>query len=243
MKYISSTVGRNFSFVILFVIFFSCKKEDDEYTLNNPDGLSIESILFFKKIDSLTVEADGITKNTVSIQVNPEAALSNREVSLVITSGKFSNGRQTDTVVPNAIGLASFTVTSQVPEDAKIGATIKSYRIDTAIHFRPALPHELLLTADKVVANTSQSITLNADLIRDPFKGSVTNPVKAFFVITPLSPQNFSLIYPNFGLSSQGKAAITVTNPFSLKGFFRAESKTLSANGDTLRRQLIFEYN
>jgi hypothetical protein len=241
MKNLTTLLYKILGIFLLIGIFYSCKKEDDEYAINNTDGITINSIIFFKNIDSLSIEADGATKNTISIQINPEADLTNREVSLTTTIGKFSNDRQTDTVIPNASGVATFTITSEIPEIARISASIKSYKIDTVLNFRPSLPHEILLYADKYIADTSQSITLTVDLIRNSFKGVVTDPVKVFFAISPLSSQTMPLIYPTFGLSSNGKAIITITNPFFVKGNFSVEAKSVSAIGDTLRRQIIFK--
>lgn len=228
-----------FIFLVIIII-VSCTKEDDEFALNNSDGISPNSIIHFKEINPQNTEADGVSYSTISVQINPQADPAYRQISLNTTLGKFSNGRKTDTIVANANGVAYFTVSSEVPDRARITATVKSYSINTNIDFRPALPDDLLIDANHYVIDNTQTVTINANLLRDSFRGEVSDPIKVFYKITSITPQPNALVYPDFGMSSQGMSNITISNPFHLLGDFRVEVKTLSSSNDTLRKSLAF---
>lgn len=228
-------------YILALVVLTSCtKEEDDEYALNNPDGFSANSLIYFKHIDSLNIEADGVTYSTIAVQIHPETDTQYRQISLKTTAGKFSNGRTTDTITVNAEGVGYFSITSNVPKRARISAMVRSYSIDTIIDFRPALPDALSISADNFVVNTTQSVSVTTTLIRDSFRGTVSDPIKVFYVVKPLTSQSYPLIFPDFAVSSQGASVITISNPFKITGDFKVEAKTLSASKDTIRKQLTF---
>ena len=218
----------------------SCTKEDDEFALNNPDGFTPNDIIYFKTIDSQNVEADGVSQSTVSIQIHPEADISYRQIILTTTVGKFANGQKTDTIVANAEGIGYFTITSETPNHARITATVRSFTVAATIDFRPALPDDLLIDADHFVINNTQSVTITSNLMRDAFRGTVSDPIKVFYNVTPITPQSNPLIYQSFGMSTQGVSTITISNPFSLLGDFKVDVTTLSASNVLLTRSLIF---
>jgi hypothetical protein len=230
-------------FIVILLVLISCTREDQEYSLNNPKGLSTNSLIYFKKIDHTIVEADGTSYSTIAVQIHPETDPQYRSISLKTTIGKFANGRTTDTISANADGLVYFTVKSNVPERAKISAMVRSYSIDTLIDFRPALPDDLLIGADQFVINTTQSVTINTNLMRNSFRWIVSDPIKIFYVVKPLATQSYPLIYPSFAMSTQGTSTITITNPFGITGDFKVETKALSASNDTLRKTLTFRIN
>ncbi|CAC9975938.1 hypothetical protein [Flavobacterium panici] len=226
--------------ILVIAVFISCDRQDDEFAINNSNGFLPESIIHFKKIDLANVEADGVSYSTVSIQINPEANIANEKVGLSTTTGKFVNGRKTDTITVNAYGVGYFTITNEKPERARITATVKSFSIDTIVNFQPALPHDILISADHFVIEPAQTITISASLIRDSFKGKVSDPIKVFYDVTPLTSQPNILIYPNFVMSSQGVSNAIISNPFNLTGDFKVNIKTLSPAKDTLRKSMTF---
>ena len=80
-------------------------------------------------------------------------------------------------------------LTSKKTGKSDIRATVKSYTIDTMVVFQPALPQDLMVSADLYVVDTTQSVKITALLSRDPFKGQVSDPVKVFYAVTPDNPQ------------------------------------------------------
>jgi hypothetical protein len=238
------TIVKNFQFwtssMVLVLLIVSCTKEDNEYTLNHDDGFSPSSLIYFKGIDLLNVEADGVSYSTILVQIHPETDAQYRQVSLKTTVGKFANGRMTDTIAVNASGQAYFTISSNVPKRAMIRAMVRTYSVDTIIDFGPALPDDILIEADNFVIDKTQSLSVSTSLVRNSFRGTVTDPLKVFYKITPLSAQTDQLRYPPFAMSAQGSASITITNPFKISGDFKVEVKTVSVSKDTLRKQLTF---
>lgn len=222
------------------LLIIACTKEDDEYALNHEDGFSSGSLISFKGIDLLNVEADGVSYSTILVQIHPETDAQYRQVSLSTTVGKFANGGMTDTVDVNAEGRAYFTISSNSPKRAAIRAMVRSYSVDTIIDFRPALPDDILIAADNFVIDNTQSISVSTSLLRNSFRGTVSDPLKVYYKIIPLSAQTDQLIYPPFAMSSAGTATITISNPFKISGDFKVEAKTVSATNDTLRKQLTF---
>jgi hypothetical protein len=226
-------------FILLFIAGLdSCKKDDDVYALNNPRGIQLNSIISFKSLSAISLEADGVSQSLIAIQINPETDPAFRQIMLTTTIGNFSNGRQTDTITANGSGIALFTLSSTKTGKAKITAAVKSYTVDTAVFFQPALPQDLLLTADLYVLDTTQSVKVTTLLSRDPFKGVVSDPVKVFYSVIPDNPQPESLIYPGFDYSNQEKSTIIISNPFLLTGGFKVEATTLSANGVSLKKSI-----
>ena len=231
---------RNVAIVLLLLILVldSCKKDEDVYSLNNPDGVKLKSIIYFSSLSATSLEADGVSQSLVNIQINPEADPGSRQIILSTTTGNFANGRSTDTITANAAGQASFVLTSKKTGKSDIRATVKSYTVDTMVVFQPALPQDLMVSADLYVVDTTQSVKITTLLSRDPFKGQVSDPVKVFYAVTPDNPQPGTLIWPDFDYSDQGKSTITVSNPFLLKGGFKIEATTLSASGTSLKQSV-----
>jgi hypothetical protein len=228
---------------IFLIDFSSCERDDETYELNNPEGIALRSIIYFKDLSLISLEADGTTQTFITIQINPEASSDYRQIVLTTTVGAFSNRRQTDTIVANASGIASFPLSSSIVGLANIRATVKSvYSIDTVVSFEAALPQDLLVTADKYNVKTDQPIEVTTALSRDPNMGMVSDPIKVYYFIIPDSSQSGSLIYPAFAYSSQSKSTITITNPFLLTGKFTLEVTTISSIGTTLKKDISFFY-
>lgn len=230
-----------FSSILILFLLLSCIKEDDYYSLNNPNGLRIQSIFYFDEIKNSNIEADGISKYKIKIKIHPESTVENRQLGLETSLGLFENGRNTDTVEVSANGEATFYISSTHPGEAKITAKVKTFIIDTIVNFIPALPHDLLISLDRFKIDTTQSIEIRTSLFRDPFMGEVSNPIKIFYSIIPDSIQSNSLVFPALSFSENDLSSISITNPFSLKGGFKVEVKTLSAKSDTIKRIANFK--
>src|SRR6218665_2910726 len=157
MKTINKSIQFWTSSVMVLLLIMSCTKEDDEYALNNKDGFSPGSLISFKEIDLLNVEADGGSYRTIKLHIHPETQAQYRKISLTKTVGKFANGEKTDTIEVNAEGQAYFTISSNEPKRALIRAIVRSYNVDTIINFRAALPDDILVDADKFVIDNTQS--------------------------------------------------------------------------------------
>lgn len=218
----------------------ACEKvDDDKYVLNNPNGITASEIIMITGLDKDSVEADGESRQAIYLKIHPEADLSSRQVRLTTTLGQFVNGRQTDTIIPNASGKATFYLTSNIPGMARVYVQIKNIVIDTLFQFKPALPQDMILTAAKYVIDTSETVSVTASLFRNSFKGKVSDPVKVFYTVTPDVPQSAPLIYPAFDFTQAGKSTIMIANPYFLKGRFKVQATTLGANFDTIRRELF----
>jgi hypothetical protein len=228
-------------FVLLSLVLYSCIKEDDYYSLNNPDGLKIESIFYFGEIKSTNIEADGISKYQMKIHVHPESTAENREIALETSLGLFPNGKNTDSIVVDANGEGIIYLNSTIPGEAKITAKVKTFVIDTTVNFIPSLPHDLLISLDKYQIDSSQSIEITTLLFRDPFFGEISNPVKIYYSVISDTIQPSSLIFPAISQSEDNLSTVTITNPFYLKGDFKVEVKTLSSKSDTIRRTAHFK--
>jgi hypothetical protein len=229
--------------VYLSMLCFSvaaCKRDDEVYSVGNEKGPPISGLLAIKSISRIQLEADSTTTTVIEFTVNTEADSANRYISLQTSLGKFLNGRTTDTLRINADGTAKASLLSNTTGTAMISARVKSINVDTTVSFTPSLPDDMLLSANNYVTDTTGSIMVSADLFRNPGRGNVSDPVKTFFTVTSLSGSTQALVYPQFAFSSNKSASITISNPFKATGQFRVDAKTPSAQGDTIRRNLVF---
>jgi hypothetical protein len=218
---------------ILLTCFLSCKRDDEVYSLGNKKGAGINEIISFGTISNPDPEADTTTISLINVQINPEADSANRSVTFNTSLGFFTNGKNTITVTTDAYGRAQAAIKSSTAGAAMISAAIKAATIDTLIHFIPALPDDILLSADNYSVDTAQTITLMAGLFRNPGRGVPTDPVKIWFTITPNT-----LVYPEFVNSTAHVGTIAIKNPFNATGTFKVEAKTLGASGDTIMRSI-----
>lgn len=229
---------RQITVILILFLAISCNSEDDEFALNK--GISPASIIYFKQIDNPGTQADGVSLSTFTIQINPEFDSSFHEITLSTSLGKFANGQKTDTITANAYGIAYFTLSSESTGEARITATVRSYTVSTTVDFEPALPDDILLSADRLVIDNTANITVTSQLVRDSFRGKVSDPLKVHYTVTSLAAQTNTLIFPDFSMSSQGVSTITVSNPFVLTGDFKVRAETLSASNQPLVKELIF---
>ena len=229
------------NFLILFAVtLFSCKKQDDQYLVGNPNGPQLNDIIAFTKISSNILEADSASLTTIQVRINPEADTNNRNVTFTTSSGLFTNNDTTQVVYVNAEGDASVSLLDNKPEMVHIKASVLTYSIDTTVTFTAALPDDILLTSDKYVADTIDSITITTQLFRNAGKGRVSDPVKVFYKVISLDT-SVNLVYPAFAFSSTQIANITIINPYKTKGGFNITSQVLSAKGDTLSKNILIK--
>lgn len=219
---------------------FGCVREDELYSLNNPNGININSIFFFDQANSSPIEADGTSKHQVTINIHPESSQENRTISIETNLGFFENGRRTDTIVVDASGSRTFFLRSNSTGTARVSAKVKSFEIETQVIFTDALPDDLLVSLDKYNVDSTQSIEVTTSLFRGPSRGIASNPAVVFYSIIADSANSQSLVYPAFSQSENGKSKITIENPSFTSGSFSIEAKCLSAKKDTIRRSVNF---
>jgi hypothetical protein len=225
---------------ILSLFFSSCHRDDEVYSAGNGSAAITSDLLAIKSISRTQIEADSAASTVIEFKVNIEADSANRYISLQTSLGKFLSGKTTDTVRADAYGIAKAALLSAVPGTAMVTAKVKSVVVDTSVNFTPSLPDDMLLSASNYVADTTGNIVISADLFRNPSRGIVSDPVKVFYAVSSLSGATPPLVYPQFAFSSNKSASITISNPFKATGQFRVDAKTPSAQGDTIRRNLVF---
>ncbi|GAA0548698.1 invasin domain 3-containing protein [Chitinophaga japonensis] len=216
-----------------------CEKDVDTYTIGGEDGPAVADIIRFSGVSSLQLEADSSSTSVLTVQLHPEADAANRDVQFKTSLGTFENGDTVLTVKANASGVASATLLSDQAGTAKVSAEVKSIRIDTTLVFQPAAPDDILLSADAYRVDTNTSVNVTTQLFRNPGRGKVTSPVKVFFTVTAPDTATYQLVYPAFAFSEEKAATITISNPFKQAGAFRIASYVLSAQNDTLRKEIL----
>jgi hypothetical protein len=231
------------TFLLTVIGIFGCVREDELYSLNNPNGININSIFFFDQANSSLIEADGTSKHQVTINIHPESSPENRTVSIETNLGFFENGRRTDTIVVDANGKRTFFLRSNSTGTARVSAKVKSFIIETQVTFIEALPDDLLVSLDKYNIDSTQSIEVTTSLFRGPSRGIVSNPAVVFYSIKANSVNSQSLVFPAFSQSENGKSKIMIENPFLTSGSFSLEAKCLSPNKDTIKRSVNFRIN
>ncbi|TWF42894.1 hypothetical protein FHW36_102655 [Chitinophaga polysaccharea] len=228
--------------ILLLALLPACDREDDLYSMGNTSGPKLKDIIAFQELSVISLDADSASGCHIKVKINPEASAGKRTVTFVARSGAFPNNDTIQVVKANDEGIATTTLVSKQPGKCMIKAITDIYTIDTFIMVNAALPDDILLTSDPYTGDTSTSFSISAELVRNPGRGTVTDPVKVFFVITPLDT-SINLIYPSFSFSSTHLATINITNPYKVSGKFKVVSKVLSSQGDTLKRDVMLHIN
>lgn len=218
-----------------FILFSGCDRDNELFDLNSKEGVPLSQVIKFSGISAGSVLADSTSFSLIKVQISQNADSVYRTVVLKTSLGKFSNNDTTITLSVNALGEASVQLISDKPGTALIRATVKNIPIDTSIVFVPALPEDMILTANDYLLDTTQSITVTSQLFRNV--GVPSDNSKVLFRAIPDNASNF-LIVPLFAFSNNGMASVTITNPFHFRDWFTIEAKTLSAKGDTLVRNI-----
>lgn len=228
------------SFLIPAVLIFisvSCKKQDDQYSIGNSTSSQLKDIITFSKISSDTLQADSVSVTTIEVKINAEADSNNRDVTFTTSGGLLTNNDTTQKVHVNTEGYASVSLLDIKPEKVHIKASILSYTIDTTVAFTHAFPDDILFTSDKYIADTTDTITVSAQLFRNAGKGKVSDPIKVLYKVTPIDT-TVNLVYPEFSFSQKQVSNIAISNPFKIKGNFDIEAKVQSFSGDTLSKMI-----
>ncbi len=234
---------KNTFIICLFVLYSlsSCDKQDDLYSVQNPIGTKISSIIAFQSLSPTQIEADSFSLCTIKVKINPEADAPNRTVKFKVSgNASFTNGDTVQTVVANTEGYAIASFKNAKVETVHLTAIVSSYSIDTTVKFTLALPDDMQLEADSYVLDrtTSQPAVIKAKLFRNANRGIVSNGAKIFYTFTPLDT-TVNFIYQPFQYSFSQMAIDTAINPFKTGGRFNIEAKTLSADGTTLSKMVM----
>lgn len=218
------------------MLFTACEKDDDIYSQGSKDATEIDQILSITAISDSTITADGQTTSKISLKITQDAGLSNRTVMLSTDLGVFSNGEATETVTVDAYGNGQFQISSNKTGKATIMATLKNTKVRTMINFIPALPNDMLISADKYVLNPQESANITVALSRDPGKGVVSDPVKVSFSIIGTNAD--LLIIPPFARSDSGAANVALSNPFGIKGNFAITASAVNQDNTPFSRTI-----
>jgi hypothetical protein len=226
-----------FCLLLMGVQFWSCRRDEDFYAVGHPRGPQLGDILRFISILGSPI-ADSVTPVQLRIQINGQAAAANRQLRLVTTGGVFSNNDTAIVLTASATGIATVSLTSEKPGLSRIRATVGETVVDTSLQFAVAFPDDMLLNANRVVLDTVQNTDseITARLFRDT--GTVSDPQKVSFLVTPDVAGTLPLQLDAFTFSDQKKATVTLTNPFKSTGWFTVTASVLRQNGDTLARSL-----
>ena len=217
--------------VCLFIS--SCNRNDDSYAINGKNGIALSDIIAFSGISSTMVNADSFSTASISVQLSPQTDSANRYVIFKTTLGQFANHDSIITVFANSNGAALTTLYGTIPGTTIINAYVGTISIDTIIQFTPALPDNMLLSADKYVVDSTDSIHVSSQLFRN--NGRVSNGTFVYFT-TSRGNNADSLIIPGFGISQNGSVNAILINPFISRGNFTVTAWTISTSNDTLRK-------
>jgi len=225
--------------VLLFsacTVMCSCTKNDNElYSVGGKNGPALSSIIKFSNITDTTLQADSFSVTTITVQLNQNTDSASRVITFHTSLGVFSNNDTIITFYANSNGQAIVNLYSSIAGNAIVSASTGNISIDTTIQFTPALPTNMLLSASEYVADSSDSIHIYAQLFRN--NGRVSNGVFVYFTTTRNNNAD-SLIIPNFALSQNGSANVTLLNPFTTPGYFTVTAFTILQSSDTLRKSI-----
>ncbi|MFP5040028.1 hypothetical protein [Parasediminibacterium sp. JCM 36343] len=224
------------SFLILS--FFSCKKEDDLYRVGSNSGPDLNDIITFTNVSNNQIDADSVSNCILTVKINSQSDDASRNVTFITSGGTFSNNDTLMTVQVDALGYATVALKNNMPEMVRVKASVKTFIIDTLITFNLAAPDDILISADKYLADTSNNITISTNLFRNPGRGVISDPVKVYYQITPLDT-SINLVYPGFAFSEKHVSSIIVSNPFKVSGRFNIKSKVVGSSSDTLTKTIL----
>jgi hypothetical protein len=239
----AKTIKVKYMWVLLLLCAVGCKKEDDMYSTGNREAVPLSEIISFISVSPVQLEADSATACTINVQIHPETASGNRNVKFITDNGVFANGDTMQIVTANSEGKASARLVSNIPKKTIVRVKVlDAFVIDTAITFTPALPDDMLLSADTYQGDTSTQFRITSELFRNPQRGKVSDPVKVLFSVVALDT-TINLVYPIFAFSADQAATITLLNPFHAGGRFNVTAKTPTAAGDSLTRTILVIVN
>lgn len=221
----------------------SCHKEDDLYDVGSAHGVPLDEVILLKTVGPTELDADSVSSCTITVKIDSRASAANRSIKFFTSLGTFANGDTVQTITASSEGLASAYLISDSPGKAKLRVTVMDvYTRDTTVDFKPAMPDDMLLTADQYEANTDSDFQITGRLFRNPLRGKPSDPVKILFTVEPLDT-TINLIYPAFAFSDGQSATISLTNPFKVSGRFNVTAKSGAATGDSLSRTIMIRIN
>ena len=224
--------------ILLFLIstiLYSCTKDADRYAIDGTKGQSLSGIIKFSTVTSSSVQADSFSVTAITVQLDKNTDSANRVVTFHTSLGKFSNRDSVTTFFVNSNGQAIVNLYSSTIGSALVSASVGTISIDTTIQFTPAFPTDMLLSASKYVADSSDTIRISSQLVRG--FGRVSNGAFVYFT-TSRNNKADSLIIPSFTVSQSGLANVTMINPFFTHGYFTLTAWTISQSNDTLKKSL-----
>lgn len=221
-------------FCSLILLLAACQRDQVVYTIGAPGGPPVSSIIAVKSLNALQVEADSATTCVIAIQINPNTDSVSRPVVFSTTNGTFSNRLMTDTVTPDAYGVATASFVSNTTGPAKLSADLQSFIVDTLIDFTPALPDNMLMTSSAYTGTVTDTFILNCQLSRNIGRGKVSDPVKVLFQQSPTTAAAQGLIFSSFANTANGRASIVVYNPYQVTGTFIVTASTAADNASML---------
>jgi hypothetical protein len=216
-------------FCSLILLLAACQRDQVVYTIGAPGGPPVSSIIAVKSLSSLQVEADSATTCVIAIQINPNTDSVSRPVVFSTTNGTFSNRLMTDTVTPDAYGVATASFVSNTTGPAKVSADLQSFIVDTLIDFTPALPDNMLMTSSAYTGTVMDTFVLSCQLSRNIGRGKVSDPVKILFQQSAATAAQ-GLIFSPFANTANGRASIVVYNPYHVTGTFNVTVSTVADN-------------
>ena len=229
---------RSYTILALSILYFySCKRDDDVYSINAANGPQLNDIIRFSSISRMQLDADSTTESTITVRLDPEVAPTS--IVFKTSKGVFDNGDTTQTIASNSQGIASVNILGDKTGTARVSATVKTYKIDTALTFIPALPDDIIVTADAYTVDTSVSINIITTLVRNPGRGKVSAPLKVYYATVQVDSNTQKLVFPPFSFTKQDQGTAAINNPFKVNTSFTFQAKVVSASGDTLRRNVF----
>ncbi len=235
MKYLTILV----TLIFILISLQSCEREDEMYIVGNEAGPQIDDIIKYQAVSTGNVEADGVSLHYAIVQIHKEADASNRTISFHVSGeARFTNGDTVLSVPANADGSARVDFYSTKAEQVHLKASILTFSIQQTVNFTPALPHDLIVSADQYVIDTFESVNITVQLYRDPGKGTITEPVKVSFNVEAESTDAAELAYPPFAYSENGEAAVTLLNPLKGTGVYSITASVSGADGSTISRSI-----
>lgn len=230
---------KHFSYLLIvwaFISFSACRGGDDDLPGGN-NGVKLEEIIAFESVNPASIPADNYSTTQIKVQTVPFIDASNKTVTLTTSLGQFANGSQSTSVTVDSKGEGFAELLSGTKAGkAIITATIKDYSTNSdTIKFTEAFPDDFLLTASKLVIDTTESVTFTVELFRD--KGKASDNLKVLFSASPAD----SLLVPQFAYSREQKASVQVTNPYGKKGDYVITATMPAGENKTVTRSLVLK--
>jgi hypothetical protein len=218
-------------FLLTFLALVQCKKSH-----TSPGGGS-SAIFRFNSLSALSVEADSVSTCRITVQLGQTSPIA---VVFYTNLGLFPNGLSKDTALADAEGMAFMPLLCGTAGDAMISAVYDGTTIDTSINFTPALPDDMLCTANQYSGPDSVDFDMTCVLSRNPGRGKVTDPIKVLFTFTPAmdSTGGPALIVPAFANSAGSVVTDSIENPYRNTGSFVIQASAPLDNGSTLYRSV-----